>query len=227
MAKGSYGCVGNSVSFQGSVTCTSGEPLQVLALEFESREANMVEDLAVSGFGAVSTNEDVCATFNDGDTRCFCLRLMPKMASPFVTLGHLNGSFNSVVSTWLEIPTVSFVDAPLTFSVDTPPFGVEGVVVYMDVRVRNNEAVFHSLRVKPVDADGAFFISGRTNTTEDLLPYDEQVFRLGLVPTKTGYLRLPRLEIVSLTYNLPFTNPDERLELFVLPRECPEWEPAN
>ncbi|KAL3668419.1 hypothetical protein V7S43_006507 [Phytophthora oleae] len=246
MPKGSYGCVGNSVSFQGSVTCTSGEPLHVLALEFESREANMVEDLAVSGFGAVSTDsshsEDVCFTFNDGDSRCFCLRLMPKMASPFVTLGRVkvlwrresstiakdsDGSRNDVVSTWLEIPMVSFVDAPLTFSVETPPFGVEGVVVYMDVRVRNNEAVFHSLRVKPVDAEGAFFISGRTNATEDLLPYDEQVFRLGLVPTKTGYLRLPRLEIVSLTYNLPFTSPDERQELFVLPRECPEWEPTK
>lgn len=150
---------------------------------------------------------------------------------------------------------------PLTFSVETPPFGVEGVVVHMDVRVRNNEAVFHSLRVKPVDAEGAFYISGRTNATEDLLPFDEQVFRLGLVPTKTGklhtlllihwnstsfipekltvcclpaylptragYLRLPRLEIVSLTYNLPFTNPDERQELFVLPASAPTGAAAQ
>ncbi|KAG2774298.1 hypothetical protein PC129_g4514 [Phytophthora cactorum] len=244
MPKGTYGCVGNSVSFQGSVTCTSGESLTVLALEFESRETNMIEDLTVSGFGPVSSDssEDVCAIFNDGDSRCFCLRLVPKVASNFVTLGRLkvvwrresstiisspDGSHNDVVSTWLEIPMVSFVDAPLTFSVETPSFGVEGVVVYMDVKVRNNEAVFHSLRVKPVDAEGAFFISGRTNATEDLLPFDEQVFRWGLVPTKTGYLRLPRLEIVSLTYNLPFTNPDERQELFVLPRECPDWDPAK
>ncbi|KAJ8561966.1 hypothetical protein ON010_g7712 [Phytophthora cinnamomi] len=77
--KGSYGCVGNSVNFQGSITCTSGEPLKVLALEFEPRETNMVEDLAISGFGPVSsdsnnTSEDVCATFNDGDSRCFFLR---------------------------------------------------------------------------------------------------------------------------------------------------------
>ncbi|KAF4129147.1 Foie gras liver health family 1 [Phytophthora infestans] len=244
MPKGTYGCVGNSVSFQGSVTCTSGESLRVLALEFEAHETNMIEDLAVSGFGPVSTesSEDVCATFNDGDSRCFCLRLVPKVASNFVTLGRVkvlwrresstiintpDGSHNDVVSTWLEIPMVSFVDAPLTFSVETPSFGVEGVVVYMDVRVKNNEAVFHSLRVKPVDAEGAFFISGRTNGTEDLLPFDEQVFRLSLVPTKTGYLRLPRFEIVSLTYNLPFTNPDERQELFVLPRESPDWDPAK
>ncbi|KAH7476281.1 hypothetical protein PRIC1_000289 [Phytophthora ramorum] len=242
MPKGSYGCVGNSVNFQGSVTCTSGEPLNVLALEFEPRETNMINDLAVSGFSTLSSessSEDICSTFNDGDSRCFCLRLVPKIASTFVTLGRVkilwrressalasaaDGTRNDIVGTWLEIPMVSFVDAPLTFSVETPPFGVEGVVVSMDVRVKNNEAVFHSLRVKPVDAEGAFFISGRTNATEDLLPFDEQVFRLGLVPTKTGYLRLPRLEIVSLTYNLPFTNPDERQELFVLPRECPEWE---
>ncbi|KAE9331464.1 hypothetical protein PF008_g15415 [Phytophthora fragariae] len=246
MPKGSYGCVGNTVNFQGSVTCTSGEPLKVLALEFEPRETNMVEDLAISGFGPVSsgsgTSEDVCATFNDGDSRCFCLRLVPKVASTFITLGRVKvvwrresstitsapgGERNDEVSTWLDIPIVSFVDAPLTFSVETPPFGVEGVMVYMDVRVRNNEAVFHSLRVKPVDAEGAFYISGRTNATEDLLPFDELVFRLGLVPTKTGYLRLPRLEIVSLTYNLPFTNPDERQELFVLPRECPTWGAAK
>ncbi|ETI56443.1 hypothetical protein F443_00986 [Phytophthora nicotianae P1569] len=243
MPKGTYGCVGNSVSFQGSVTCTSGESLKVLALEFEARETNTIEDLAVSGFGPVSSDsDDVCATFNDGDSRCFCLRLVPKLASKFVTLGRVkvlwrresstiistpDGSHDDVVSTWLEIPMVSFVDAPLTFSVETPSFGVEGVVVYMDVKVRNNEAVFHSLRVKPVDAEGAFFISGRTNATEDLLPFDEQVFQLGLVPTKTGYLRLPRLEIVSLTYNLPFTNPDERQELFVLPRERPDWDPAK
>ncbi|KAE9043077.1 hypothetical protein PR001_g2984 [Phytophthora rubi] len=246
MPMGSYGCVGNTVNFQGSVTCTSGEPLKVLALEFEPRETNMVEDLAISGFGPVSsgsgTSEDVCATFNDGDSRCFCLRLVPKVASTFITLGRVKvvwrresstitsapgGERNDEVSTWLDIPIVSFVDAPLTFSVETPPFGVEGVMVYMDVRVRNNEAVFHSLRVKPVDAEGAFYISGRTNAAEDLLPFDELVFRLGLVPTKTGYLRLPRLEIVSLTYNLPFTNPDERQELFVLPRECPTWGAAK
>ncbi|OWY99402.1 LOW QUALITY PROTEIN: hypothetical protein PHMEG_00029595, partial [Phytophthora megakarya] len=259
MPKGSYGCVGNSVTFQGSITCTSGESLCILALEFEPRETNMIQDLAVSGFGSVSTdnssNDDVCTIFNDGDSRCFCLRLVPKMATTFITLGCVkviwrresstimkgpDGSRNDVVSTRLEIPMVSFVDAPLTFNsiiwsggggrlhgqfVETPSFGVEGVVGYMDIRVRNNEAVFHSLRVKPVDAEGSFFISGRTNTTEDLLPFDEQVFRLGLVPTKTGYLRLPRLEIVSLTYNLPFTNPDERQELFVLPRECPNWDP--
>ncbi|KAG7393385.1 Trafficking protein particle complex subunit 11 [Phytophthora pseudosyringae] len=275
MPKGSYGCVGNSVSFQGSVTCTSREPLRVLALEFEPRETNLVDDFAVSGFGSISpdrsSRDDVCAIFIDGDSRCFCLRLVPKVAATFVTLGRVkvvwrresstlssapDSSRNDVVSSWLEIPMVSFVDAPLTFSVETPPFGVEGVVVSMDVRVRNNEAVVHSLRVKPVDAEGAFFISGRTNTTEDLLPFDEQVFRWGLVPTKTGmllvvccnvsfcfiagkltaafgpsvstigYLRLPRLEIVSLTYNLPFTSPDERQELFVLPWECPDWEPA-
>jgi hypothetical protein len=209
MPKGSYGCVGNAVSFQGSVTCTSGEPLSVLALEFEPRETNMMQDLAVSGFGPVAAdagnNEDVCATFNDGDSRCFCLRLVPKVASTFITLGRVklvwrrasstiasapDGSRNDVVSTWLEIPMVSFVDAPLTFSVETPPFGVEGVVAYMDVRVKNNEAVFHSLRFKPVDPEGAFYVAGRTNATEDLLPFDEQVFRLGLVPTKTGALLL-------------------------------------
>jgi hypothetical protein len=46
------------------------------------------------------------------------------------------------------------------------------------------------------------------------------------VRTGVGYLRLPRLEIVSLTYNLPLTSSDERQELFVLPRECPDWEPV-
>lgn len=232
MAKGSYGCVGNPVNLQGSVTCTSKEPLDILGLEFEPRETNMVDDLAVSGFDSVS------ATFNDGDSRCFCLRLVPNVAANFITLGLVKviwrrvsstissadgGPSNDVVSTYLEIPAVSFVDAPLAISVNTPPYGVEGVVAYMDVHVKNTEAVFHSLRVKPVDAEGSFFISGRTNATEDLLPFDEQVFRLGLVPTKTGYLRLPRLEIVSLTYNLPFTDPEERQELFVLPRECPDW----
>lgn len=39
-----------------------------------------------------------------------------------------------------------------------------------------------------------------------------------------GYVRLPQLEIVSLTYNMPFTNSDERRELFVLPHECSEWK---
>ncbi|KAF4323585.1 hypothetical protein BBO99_00001966 [Phytophthora kernoviae] len=245
------------LSFQeailGAITCTSAEPLKVLALEFEPHATDMTESLAVSGFGPVSpalvddrpsgsSTKDVCATFNEGDSRCFCLRLVPKVASNFVTLGRVKviwqrvsstitspdgGPRNDVVSTWLEIPMVSFVDAPLAISVETPSFGVEGVVVYMDVRVKNTEAIFHSLRVKPVDAEGSFFISGRTNATEDLLPYDERVFRMGLVPTKTGYLRLPRLEIVSLTYNLPFTNSDERQELFVLPRECPDWELAS
>ncbi|GMF34395.1 unnamed protein product [Phytophthora lilii] len=210
MPKGSYGCVGNSVNFQGSITCTSGESLKVLALEFEPRETNMVNDLAVSGFGSVPTKEgdsssaeDICATFNDGDSRCFCLRLVPKVASTFITLGRVkvmwrrdsstiasapDTSRNDIVNTWLDMPMVSFVDAPLTFSVETPPFGIEGVVVYMDIRVRNNEAVFHSLRLKPLDAEGSFFISGRTNATEELLPFDEQVFRLGMVPTKTGML---------------------------------------
>ncbi|KAG7399212.1 Trafficking protein particle complex subunit 11 [Phytophthora boehmeriae] len=253
MQKGTYGCVGNPVNFQGNITCTSVEPLNVLALEFEPSTTSMAEELAVSGFGPVSpaqiderpngtSAKDVCATSNEGDSRCFCLRLVPKVASNFVTLGRVkvvwrrvsstiaspgDGPRNDIVSTWLEMPVVSFVDAPLAISVETPLFGVEGVIAYMDVRVKNTEAVFHSLRVKPVDTDGSFFISGRTNATEDLLPYDERVFRMGLVPTKTGYLRLPRLEIVSLTYNLPFTNPDERQELFVLPRECPDWELAS
>ncbi|CAI5740615.1 unnamed protein product [Peronospora destructor] len=242
--KGSYGCVGSSVNYRGSITCMSGEALHVLALEFEPCETNMVKDLAISGFGSKSTDfgssnsEDVCTTFNDGDSRSFCLRLVPKVASPFVTLGRVeiiwrrksssigvthDESRNDVVRTCLETPLVSFIAAPLSFSVETPPFGVEGVLFYMDVRVKNNEAVFHSLRVKPVNTEGTFFISGCTNATEDLLPFDEQVYRLGLVPTKTGYLGLPCLEIVSLTYNVPFTNPDERHELFVLPRECPDW----
>ncbi|CAH0518037.1 unnamed protein product [Peronospora belbahrii] len=244
MAKGSYGCVGSLVNYQGSITCTSGEALRVLALEFEPRETKMVEDLVTWGFESslmdlnCSNNEDVCTTLNDGDTRCFCLRLVPKVASPFVTLGRVKiiwrrmssslgrvstSSCHEIVNTWLELPLVSFVSAPLTFSVKTPPFGVEGIVGYMDIWIKNNEAVSHSFRIKPVDTDGTYLISGRMNATEDLFPFDEQVFRLGLVPMKTGYLRLPCLEIMSLTYNLPLTNLDERQELFVLPREYPDW----
>ncbi|RLN82100.1 hypothetical protein BBJ28_00022933, partial [Nothophytophthora sp. Chile5] len=248
-SKGSCACVGKTVNLQGDIVCTSAEPLNVVALEFEPLETNLVDDLVTSGFGVVSAvqhtgdgdGSDACAIFNDGDTRCFYLRLVPRLPTPFATLGRVKvlwrrlspmisssseGLGNDVVSTWLEVPTVSFVEAPLTFSIQTPPFGVEGSVVHMDVRVKNNEAVFHSLRLKPVDEEGAFFISGRTNATEELLPYDEQIFRLGLVPTKTGYLRLPRLEIASVTYSLSFTTSDERQELFVLPRECPEWKPA-
>ncbi|TDH72591.1 hypothetical protein CCR75_006101 [Bremia lactucae] len=237
MPKGTYGCVGHIVSFQGSITCTSNESLQILAMEFEPREMNVIEDVIVSGFGELSSTgqDDIEAVFQDGDSRCFCLRFVPKVASKFITLGRvkviwrrelskmsnaLDSGRHDVVSTWLEMPMISFLDAPLTFSVETPPFGVEGVLAFMDVRIRNNESVHHSLRIKPVDTDDAFFISGRTNATEELLPFYEQVVRLGLVPIKSGYLRLPRLEIVSLTYNLPFSNPEERQEVFVLPRNC-------
>lgn len=44
------------------------------------------------------------------------------------------------------------------------------------------------------------------------------------ISQSAGYVRLPQLEIVSLTYNMPFTTSDERRELFVLPQECSEWK---
>ncbi|KAI9905131.1 hypothetical protein PsorP6_013792 [Peronosclerospora sorghi] len=234
LPRGSYACVGSVVNYQGSVTCTSGEALHVLAMHFEPRETHMIESLATSGFGAVVqvphiSSTDVCATLNDGDSQCFYLRLVPKLASNFVILGRVeilwrrdSSSSSQVVHTWLDIPMVSFVDAPLTITVETPPFGVEGVLLYMKVRIKNNEAAMHSLKVKPVYGEGAFFISGCTNRTEDLLPFEEQVFQLALVPTKTGYLGLPRLEIVSLTYDVPVTDPNECQELFVLPQKCPD-----
>ncbi|TYZ57976.1 hypothetical protein PybrP1_008431 [[Pythium] brassicae (nom. inval.)] len=229
-AKELYAVVGKAVNLHGNVICSAVESLRVVAMEFVAPESNLMERTAMSGFGGVSERSagddaDSGAVMKDGDMRSFFLRLLPRVPAPFASVGRVklqwrrlsslitsapDGSHkNSIVTTWLDIPSVSFIEAPLTLSIATPSFGVEGALVPMDIRIRNNENAECRLRVS----------AGRTNAVEDLLPYTEHVFRVGLLPIKTGYLRLPQLEIVSLTYNMPFTTSDERRELFVLPHE--------
>lgn len=273
LSKDSYAYIGKMVTLQGAIVGACSEELRVLSMEFEPIERNLVDELVPTGFNKFpSSVEDAPgvgdkeSVFRTGDSRSFSIRMRPQLQAPFATLGRIKvtwqrlssvitsapgGPRNDVVTTALELPTVSFVEAPLTFQIHTPPFGIEGAIVPLDLHVKNNENAFHSLRIKPVDETGDFLITGRTNSIEELLPFDEQVVRIGLVPTKTGtsshspvkrharpltscngalvvgYIRLPLLEIVSTTYNTPFTSSDERRELFVLPRECPQWAPPQ
>lgn len=214
-SKDSYAYIGKMVTLQGAVVCASSEPLKVLAVDFESIERNLVGELQPSGFGVVSVDSESENTANggnassdhtgaivrSGDSRSFSLRMCPRLQAPFATLGRVKVTWrrlssiitstpgqprNDVVTTWLELPTVSFMEAPLTFQIRTPPFGVEGALVTLDLHVKNNEDAFHNLRIKPVDETGDFLIAGRTNGVLELLPLDEEVIRIGLIPTKSG-----------------------------------------
>uniref|UniRef100_K3WKW3 Trafficking protein particle complex subunit 11 domain-containing protein n=1 Tax=Globisporangium ultimum (strain ATCC 200006 / CBS 805.95 / DAOM BR144) TaxID=431595 RepID=K3WKW3_GLOUD len=239
-AKESYAVVGKSVSLQGDIACRAAEPLKILSVALERQDTQLVEVVAASGFsenrrGSEGTED---AVMKEGDMRSVFVQLLPRKKAPFVSVGRVHiqwrrlssvvpGAQHAVVSSWLDVASVAFIDAPLTLAIRTPSFGVEGAMVVMDVCIRNNENAFHSLRIKPIDEANEFLIAGRTNAVEELLPYTEHVFQIGLVPIKTGYVRLPQLEIVSLTYNMPFTNSDERRELFVLPQECSEWKKVS
>ncbi len=70
---------------------------------------------------------------------------------------------------------------------------------------------------------GVVVITGRTNAAEEILPLDHLIVQIGLIPTKTGYLQLPKFEITSETSNASLLNPEERRELFVLPRDHASW----
>lgn len=206
--KDSFAYIGKMVTLQGALVGACPEALKVLSMEFEPIERNLVDELVPSGFGVVSSEDPASgaaitreAVFRAGDSRSFSLRLLPRLQAPFAMLGRVkvtwrrissvitsapDGPRNDIVTTLLDLPTVSFVESPLTFEIHTPPFGVEGMLVPLDLHVKNNENSFHSLRIKPVDETGDFFIAGRTNAIEELLPFDEQVVRIGLIPTKTG-----------------------------------------
>ncbi|TMW57297.1 hypothetical protein Poli38472_003222 [Pythium oligandrum] len=237
--KESHAIVGKSVNLHGNLHCEAIEPVRILSLTYEPTDDTTVTTHGViaAGFGTFNT-EDESQVLKEFDRQSFYLRLLPSQAAPFVALGRVKLQWrrlssvvptnqdhcNDVVTTWLEIPSVAFVDAPLTIKLETPSFGVESTLLTMELRVRNNEGVIHSVRIKPIDENGDFLIAGRTNIVEDLLPQEDHLFRIGLIPTKAGYLRLPQLEITSVTYNMPFANSNERRELFVFPRESPVWK---
>ncbi|KAF1336690.1 Trafficking protein particle complex subunit 11, partial [Globisporangium splendens] len=255
-AKESYAVVGKNVSLQGDIACRAAESLKILSVALERQDTQLVEVIAKSGFseneGNEDTEDDSGAVMKEGDMRSVFVQLLPRMKAPFVSIGRIriqwrrlssvvpggSSKQHTIVSSWLDVASVAFIDTPLTLAIRTPSFGVEGAMVTMDICIRNNENTFHSLRIKPIDEANEFLIAGRTNAVEELLPYTEHVFQIGLVPIKTGagcklhlthmgYVRLPQLEIVSLTYNMPFTNSDERRELFVLPQECSEWKKVS
>ncbi|DBA03855.1 TPA: hypothetical protein N0F65_004545 [Lagenidium giganteum] len=226
----SYAVVGKYVNLNGTIVCCSTERLVILGLEFENLDNISIGSMATSGFtgGAVQDHDGAAPAYDtlaDGDVRTFFLRLLPTQPAPFVSLGRVKVHWKRAidptsddptqshypVETWLDIPTVSFIETPLTLSVSTPPFGVEGQPVRMELSIKNNEATFHSFRLKPLD-DADFLLAGRTNAVEELLPHDEMTIRLGLVPTKTGFLRLPQFEVISVTYNVPLLNAEERRE---------------
>lgn len=179
-AKESYAVVGKSVNLHGNVICSAAESLRVVSMEFEQQDSKFVDSAVASGFGGASElnaddQRDNGAVMKDGDMRSFFLQLLPRIAAPFVLVGRVKlqwrrlssvitsapgGYQNSIVTTWLEIPSVSFIETPLTLSIHTPSFGVEGTMVNMDIRIRNNENAFHSLRIKPIDEANEFLISG-------------------------------------------------------------------
>lgn len=179
-AKESYAVVGKSVNLQGTVACSAAESLRVVSVGFEQQDASLVDSVVTSGFGGPSElhaddQNDTGAVMKDGDMRSFYVRLLPRAAAPFVSIGRVKlqwrrlssvipsasgGYQNNIVTTWLDIPSVSFIEAPLTLSIHTPSFGVEGTMVTMDIRIRNNENAFHSLRIKPIDEANEFLISG-------------------------------------------------------------------
>lgn len=190
-AKESYAVVGKGVNLHGNVICSAAESLRVVSMEFEQQDSKFVDSAAASGFGEASElnagdQKDNGAVMKDGDMRSFFLRLLPRIAAPFVSIGRVKlqwrrlssvitsapgGYQNSIVTTWLDIPSVSFIETPLTLSIHTPSFGVEGTMVDMDIRIRNNENAFHSLRIKPVDEANEFLISG-TPYNQLLVPFD-------------------------------------------------------
>lgn len=178
-AKESYAVVGKPVSLQGSVICSVAEPLHIVSMAFDPMtESNMTKDIVPSGFGATSTpgQENIDAVLNDGDMRNFHLRVVPSQASPFVSLGRVQIRWRrlssvltkyapseheeDIVTTWLDIPSVTFVDSPLTISIETPTYALEGTMVSMAIRLRNNENAVHTLRIKPLEDTSEFLISG-------------------------------------------------------------------
>lgn len=181
-AKESYAVVGKSVSLQGSVICSVSEPLHIVSMAFDPMiESNMTKDIVPSGFGATSTlkQQDLDAVLNDGDIRNFHLRVVPSQASPFVSLGRVQIRWRrlssvltkfapseheeDIVTTWLDIPSVTFIDTPLTVSIETPTYALEGTMVSMAIRMRNNENAVHTLRIKPLEDTSEFLISGASH----------------------------------------------------------------
>ncbi|GLE04214.1 hypothetical protein PINS_up013125 [Pythium insidiosum] len=235
--KSTHAVVGKAVNLEGTLLCTTPETLRVVAMHWErpsrtDASLSFAPDVVASGFQAFDETDE-CKLMESGDTRSFLLRILPVQRDPVVSLGRVivqwrrlssvvptsETNRNEVVTTRLELPALSFVEAPLTITLQTPPFGVEGALMAVQVRVRNNEDGFHSVRVRPMDDSGDFLISGRTNLVEELLPREEHVFDVGLIPTKSGYLRLPYLELTSVTHNTPYANSNERHEVFVFPRD--------
>ncbi|KAJ0405087.1 hypothetical protein ATCC90586_008687 [Pythium insidiosum] len=235
--KSSHAVVGKAVNLEGTLLCNTAETLRVVAMQWErpsraDASLSFAPDVVSSGFQAFDETDE-CKLMKTGDTRSFLLRVLPVQRDPVVSLGRVVVQWrrlssvvptsetvrNELVTTRLELPVVSFVEAPLTITLQTPPFGVDGALMNVQVRVRNNENGFHSVRVRPMDDSGDFLISGRTNLVEELLPHEEHVFEVGLIPTKSGYLRLPYLELTSVTHNTPYANSNERHEVFVFPRE--------
>lgn len=182
-AKEQVAVVGKRVHLHGSVVCSAAESLRVVSMAFEPLPASRdsVDCAVTSGFATPSElvahdPTDTDAVVQDGDSRSFYVRLVPRRAAPFASIGRVRVQWrrlssqitsapddhhaNSIVTTWLFVPPMMFIDAPLTLSIDTPPFGVAGAVVPMDIRIRNNENAFHSLRIKPIDDANEFLITG-------------------------------------------------------------------
>ncbi|XP_010029555.2 trafficking protein particle complex subunit 11 [Eucalyptus grandis] len=124
-----------------------------------------------------------------------------------------------------KLPDVNVELAPLTITLECPPYGILGDPFTYFIKIHNQTQLLQEVKFSLADSQ-SFVLSGSHNGTVYVLPKSEHILSYKLVPLASGSLQLPKVTLTSVRYSAGFQPSVNASTVFVYPSK-PHFKVAD
>lgn len=224
-----------------SILILSAKNCTEVPLQVESLSVEVDEDCAATSCSIKPGSEDLANSglLVPGEEFRKVFMVIPQVNSSTLGMGTVllrwrrdPGSGEQVsciqedsVLTRHKLPDVNVELAPLTITLECPPYGILGDPFTYFIKIHNQTQLLQEVKFSLADSQ-SFVLSGSHNGTVYVLPKSEHILSYKLVPLASGSLQLPKVTLTSVRYSAGFQPSVNASTVFVYPSK-PHFKVAD